>query len=80
MQRMLERLFKRKWLERWISCEYISPFSSSAEAERQELTIVFSKILIIRSTGGLLGMYVRLSMLSVGISGELSGIMKVRQS
>ena len=80
MQRMLGRLFKRKWLERWISCEYISPFSSSAEAEREELTIVFSKILIIRSTGGLLGMYVRLSMLSVGISGKLSGFWSYQKS
>jgi len=80
MQRMLGRLFKRKWLERWISCEYISPFSSSAEAEREELTIVFSKILIIRSTEGLLGMYVKSLMPSVGISGKLPGIMKERQS
>jgi len=74
MQRMLGRLFKRKWLERWISCEYTSPSSSSGGAGRDnDLMIVSSKILIIRSTGGLLGMYVRLSMLSVGISGKLSG-------
>jgi len=74
MQRMLGRWSKRKWLEKWISCEYTSPSSSSGGAGRDnDLMIVSSKILIIRSTGGLLGMYVRLSMLSVGISGKLSG-------